>query len=248
MVRTLTVAELAAHKSLPALWLAKEFDLHDSPRGVQIPYFDTAGERIAVKLRSALAAKDGSYWPKAVPLLPYGAWRLDGPSYAGRKLCELILVEGETDLWALARHELPALGLPGSGTAECLTGEHVDQIGTLYLYREPDKGGELFVASVLDRLRDLRWTGDVRLLTLPPGIKDPADLHVRDPAGAGKLLRQRLAAARPLEIPPPISEQVRREVLRLLKAELPDAVKFLVEQCLAEGTAARALTTTEAGR
>src|SRR6266852_2881917 len=91
--RYLTLVALAEAKRLPPIFL-KELGLHDlSAGGVGIPYYDVDGSDIAVKKRTALRAKEGSYWPKDVPLAAYGQWRIGDANKAGF----LILVEGESD-------------------------------------------------------------------------------------------------------------------------------------------------------
>lgn len=70
------VCALAELKRLPAA----EFDawgVSNQPDGVGIQYYDMCGIEAAVKSRTALAAKDGSYWPAGVPLMAYGEWRID---------------------------------------------------------------------------------------------------------------------------------------------------------------------------
>lgn len=173
----LTMAELAAAKCLPVEFLSN-LGVRDSPRGVLIPFYDWPnGECVAEKTRTALNARDGSFWPKGLPLAAYGLWRLED----ARKASFLILVEGESDCWALWHHELPALGLPGSNTTKTLTADAVEDLGTIYVHQEPDQGGQAFVRCVLARLKELKYAGKVFVFQIPEGIKDPADLHVADP-------------------------------------------------------------------
>src|SRR5262249_19588816 len=119
----------------------------------------------------------GSYWPKGKPLAAYGQWRLDRATKAGF----VILVEGESDCWALWHHGLPALGLPGASTVKTLVREHVEVVQTIYVHREPDNGGTLFIRAAAERLAALGFTGKVFELRMPNGHKDPADLHSAAP-------------------------------------------------------------------
>jgi hypothetical protein len=97
--------------------------LSDLPQGgIGIPYYDLTREEIAVKRRTALKAKDGSYWPRGQSLAAYGLNRLD----RARQVGLLFLVEGESDSWVLWYHDLPALGIPGSNVAKVLTAEHLE--------------------------------------------------------------------------------------------------------------------------
>src|SRR6516162_10769088 len=108
----LTIAQLAAAKQLPASFLAGHgVWLKDVSRGVGIPYFgETTGSKSTLKIRTHRVAKEGSRWPKGVPLQLYGLWRLEEARRAGY----LILVEGESDCWTLWHHNFPALGVPGA--------------------------------------------------------------------------------------------------------------------------------------
>jgi hypothetical protein len=178
--RKLTLAALAEAKRLPAALLRDELGVHDLPGGgVGIPYYDFDGSEIAVKHRTAPKATDGSFWPKGLPLAAYGSWRIE----AARKAGHTYLVEGETDAWTFWHHELPALGLPGSGAAKALENEHLVGLTTIYVVREPDKGGDTFVSGVAARLAELGYSNKLYELRMPEGAKDPSELHVRDAQG-----------------------------------------------------------------
>jgi hypothetical protein len=190
----LTVAALAQAKRLPAdhLRAVGLYDLHQG--GVGIPYYSIEGEEIAVKRRTALKAGEGSYWPQGQPLAAYGSNRLD----LARKHGWVVLVEGETDCLALWHHGLPALGIPGAGTARVLQREHVEGISTIYVHREPDQGGDQFVAGVTARLRALGYRGRVHELRMPEGVNDPADLHADDPKRFLERFQRAVGAAKPI--------------------------------------------------
>src|SRR5262249_31687832 len=72
-----TLDELAADKGLPVHFL-RSLGLHDleDGQGVGIPYRDASGSDLYLKRRVALVAKEGSFWPKGVPLMVYGQERL----------------------------------------------------------------------------------------------------------------------------------------------------------------------------
>ncbi len=149
--RKLTLAILAEAKRLPVAFL-RELGLSDLPgEGVAIPYFDETGNELASKKRTALKAGDGTYWPKDTPLYIYGENRLDRAQRAGFT----ILVEGESDCWTLWHHGLPALGIPGSGAAKVLEKRHLECLDKVYIHREPDRGGEIFVEGITARLAAL---------------------------------------------------------------------------------------------
>jgi hypothetical protein len=194
--RGLTMAVLADAKRLPVEFLSG-LGLTDLPDGgVGIPYFDRTGVEIAVKRRAALKAKDGSYWPKGRPLAAYGQWKLDETDRAGF----VILVEGESDFWALKFHGLPALGIPGANAVRTLVNEFIEAVETIYIHREPDRGGATFVEGMVKRLTAIGFTGKVFELRMPDGIKDPADLHVANPEQFEARIAEAIEASTPLEL------------------------------------------------
>jgi Protein of unknown function (DUF3987) len=197
---TLTVAVLAKHKGLSTDWLHNELSVHDLPQGgVGVPYYDFDGSEIAVKRRTALKAKDGSYWPKGRPLAAYGSWRVE----AARRFGHAYLVEGETDAWTLWHHGLPGLGLPGAGAAKTLVSEHLVGLTTLYVVREPGQGGDTFVSGVAGRLAELGFDGKLYALRMPEGVKDPSDLHIRNTRGFKAALSAAVEAAVPVPLARP---------------------------------------------
>jgi hypothetical protein len=193
----ITVAALAQAKALPVEFL-QELGLHDLPSGgVGIPYYDITGMKLALKQRTALKAGEGSYWPKGQSLTAYGQWRLDD----ARKHGSLILVEGESDCWALWHHGYSALGIPGASSARTLEAEHLECVEKVYVHREPDNGGATFLQGMVRRLRDLGFRGAISELRMPDGIKDPADLQVADAESFRERFEAALQAARPVASP-----------------------------------------------
>lgn len=90
-------------------------------------------------------------WRRGDHTTLYGLQKLDLIRKSGR----VILVEGESDCWTLWLHDLPSLGLPGASTwreehALLLQGLQV------YLWHEPDGGGDELVRAVAKDLPDLR--------------------------------------------------------------------------------------------
>lgn len=176
--RSVTLAELAAAKQLPVEFL-RSLGVSDGRRGVEIPYADAGGELLGTKRRTALAAKDGSWWERDKPLAVYGLWKLEEMRSWGDddepKI--LVLVEGETDAWALWYHRIPALGLPGASSARSLSKDHLTDFREVVVSVEPDRGGETFARSVPERLAEIGFPGLVSLIRMPDGIKDPQALH-----------------------------------------------------------------------
>jgi hypothetical protein len=199
----ITLKHLAAAKGLPAPWLANALGWHDLPRGgVGLPYRSSDGKVLFVKRRVALKAKDGSFYPEGITLAPCGLDHLQVARGAGY----LVLVEGETDLATLLYHNLPALGLPGAGTAKVLQAEYLTDIGTLYVWQEPDEGGAKFIRGVGKRLRELGYNGDVKVVRAA-GVKDVSDLYLRNSEGFEAAFQAALDSAEPLPSPPEGDEE-----------------------------------------
>ncbi len=181
------LARLAEAKHLTNEFLRELRIVESPPETLRIPYLDANGTLFRTRLRTALQAKDGSKWDSdGQGLLPYGLWRLE----EARQARFLVLVEGESDCWALWHHGFPALGLPGATTASCLPPEALESLNEVFIHQEPDLAGEGFIKGVTDRLRELRFPGEVNVFCMPDGIKDPADLHVSDPERFKERIRQ----------------------------------------------------------
>jgi hypothetical protein len=192
----LTVAELATAKGIAADVLAS-FGVEQDGNAVKITYRRFDGSPAPrQRRRTALIAKAGSFWSRGEDALtPYGEWRI-GDARARRYVW---LVEGESDAWALWSQAIAALGLPGCDTAKLLTAEHLKDIDRLFISREPDRGGDTFVRGIGRRLRELGWTGEARVVSMPDGVKDIADLLRDDPEKFLDRLRTQAHAAPRLE-------------------------------------------------
>jgi hypothetical protein len=178
--KRIDVAALARDKGLPAAFLRKRFGLYDlagARGGVGIPYLHENGTRAETKLRTALAAREGSRWPKGRSLMPYNLPALPRARTNGR----LILGEGESDPWTAEYHGMPCVGLPGASSAKCLAAGHLEGINQLLIWQEPDRGGQTFINGIARRLRELGWKGEAMVLHPPGGIKDLNDLHRAHP-------------------------------------------------------------------
>jgi hypothetical protein len=191
----ITLAELAEDKRLPVEFL-QSLGLQDLPEGgVGIPYRDAAGRTVEVKKRTALKASEGSYWPKGKPPMAYGEDLVDTATSAGY----LVPVEGESDVWTLAHHKFPALGLPGADTVhKTLAIGHVGSVTKVYVVQEPDAAGETFVVGVRDRLAAVNWPGQLLVVKLD-GAKDPNDLHKQGPGQFRERFQNALDRAEPVD-------------------------------------------------
>jgi|GEM_PF-4001727 len=164
------ITEIADAKRLPIDFLLR-FARPCDDGSLLIRY----GEAYRPRYRGAAAAKHGSHWAtngKAGqrPIGPYG------PGVGQYKGSVRIVVEGESDCWALWFHSFPALGVPGATMAHVLAGEHFAGVSRVYIHREPDAAGEAFVTSVAKRLRKIGYAGEILRFTCGEH-KDPADMH-----------------------------------------------------------------------
>jgi hypothetical protein len=206
----LTVEALARAKRLDTEFL-HGLGIEDAPgRGVLIRYFDeSAREHPRTRLRTALRAKDGSKWlgPANVGPTAYGLWRIT----EAREKQFLLLVEGESDCWALWRAGFPALGIPGATLAKILKPEHLAEISRLYICREPDAGGDAFIKGVAQRLREINFGGEAFEFTAAP-YKDPCEAFCDNPGDFPRSIDGALRAAQPLDFksaPPEAKSEIR---------------------------------------
>lgn len=192
----LTLSELAAAKGIPERFLERlglrdSVNPYDGRRQVDIPYFNPDGSLIAVKRRTHQSAGRGSFWPKRTPPAVYGLSLLDMAREAGY----LFIVEGESDLWTLVWHNIPALGLPGVRTAATLELSHLEGVRRVYISEEAGAGGEAFRTGVLARLRELHYRGARRVIAWPAEAKDPNAFYLSDPEHFVERLREMMKDA-----------------------------------------------------
>ena len=172
----LTVAALAEHKRLPPDFL-EELGLRNTRQGVLIPYPTIENRLGRPHARRDLDARNGFRWsgPKEQTIVAYGASRLE----EAKQLGYLIVVAGESDSWTLWHHGFPTLGLPGRGATmtKKIEEQYLDEIPRVVIIRERDEDAEAFVGGVTARLQKLNWQGEVSVLEMPEGIKDPSELY-----------------------------------------------------------------------
>lgn len=170
---TPTLALFSALKRIPQAVLETEgWRNHDD--GLAIPYRTRDGILWRMRYRTSLRPGAGFKWDgqKDRPLIPYGRHRLDQIMEKG----ELWLVEGESDAITAWTRGLPCLGIPGNLAVKALTTEDLVGIEKLWIVLEPGQSGEGFARKLLERLVELEYRGEARLVTLP--AKDLSDLHV----------------------------------------------------------------------
>ena len=222
--RRLTLAEFAEHKKLPPEFLKAndvvEGESHHQPC-VCFRYRNEDGSlNVRYRKRVALKGKKRDFWDtegKGRPILAYGLNRLENARKAGY----LVLVEGESDTLSLWLHEIPALGLPGSGMVNRLLAVPlIIAIPRLVISQEPGDAGTQFRADSIARLNAFRWSGQVSIIDWSrTPYKDPSELHCAFPDHGAFLakLKELVAAGEKIDlkanVPAPIIDA---------KAYLPD--------------------------
>lgn len=175
-----TVEDYAAEKKLPAEWLHMVCSLEskqeqDGTPYVKIPYFNIESKVQVTRKRMGNHSFKWGYG-SAGKMIPYGLWRKEGMEVAGYT----ILVEGESDsqtLWFLG---YPALGIPGASTFKPEWVEDLKSIETLYIHKEPDRGGQTFFEKVTEALKNAGYKGEVKTFSCADaGEKDPSALYIK---------------------------------------------------------------------
>lgn len=168
-----SLGEIAQLKNLPIEFLHR-LGVHDDQGRIGIDYLGQSGSPLFTRHRPGREGRKFDQ-PFGVKLAPYGLQKIE-EAHARHSL---ILVEGESDCWALWYHGYPALGIPGSNAYKCVTFDLVDGLEAIWIHREPDAGGENFARGCAAHLRALGFSGLIKIFSSPAGVKDPSELHVR---------------------------------------------------------------------
>ncbi|MBM3276300.1 MAG: hypothetical protein FJZ00_14195, partial [Candidatus Sericytochromatia bacterium] len=188
----LKVAELARAKGVPEAFL-RSLGVADGWAGsgsdrvscVDIPYLDEDGNVTAVRKRLSLCGSKRFVWRRGDHPSLYGLWLLPNVRKAGK----VMLVEGESDCWALWHARVHALGVPGASTWKQQYRSVVDGL-EVYVWHEPDSGGDGLVRAAANDIPSLR------IIEPPAGIKDPSELYLKDPEGFHEQIRVLIATAK----------------------------------------------------
>ena len=197
----ITLATLAEHKGLPEQFL-QSIGVSDNPEkpGEVLVHYDQANNELAKmhRIRTALTATEADGWTRQQigPIVPYGLGRLSDVEKQGY----LVLVNGESDCWTLWHHGFPALGIPGAKMITSLEAEHLASVPKIYVVKEANKAGGVFVAAVAKRLQKIGWAGQAFVVAMPKGIKDPNELHKRDSAAFSEKFQALIDAAEPIHL------------------------------------------------
>lgn len=169
-----TINTLAQDKGLDAVWLHQVLGWRNTTyRGsktpvIEIPYPDENNADPLTRYRVGVSGDGERYiwqrFERGQRARPYGLAFLSG----AREYGYIILEEGETDFATLLHEDLPALGTPGNSWSK--EWNHYLEGLKVYVWQEPDRGGEGFVESVTKALPEV-W-----VIKPPPGIKDPNEM------------------------------------------------------------------------
>jgi hypothetical protein len=203
-----TLAAYAAAKKLPPTFL-RSLGLSDisylGRPAFKIPYLGPTGVEAAVRFRIELVGNDRFRWRRGSKPLLYGLNRVRDAGEA------ITIVEGESDCHVLWHAGFPAVGLPGASTwNEKRDAVLFDNIATVYVIIEPDKGGDtvhkwLARSKIRDRVKLVRLDGS----------KDPSELYLDDPASFAERWKGALAAAVPWR------DEIKREAAAAREAAWP---------------------------
>jgi hypothetical protein len=164
----LTLRRLGEAKRLPQEFLEglglREVRVGGRP-AVAVPYYDSGGEEVAVRLRIALSG-DRFRWRRGSRPTLYGLWLLQEV----RKSGWVLLVEGESDTWTCWLHGVPALGVPGKSTWRSEWAQYVAGLDVV-LWCEPN------AVDLVERVA--RDVPGLRVIEAPAGTKDLSEAHVR---------------------------------------------------------------------
>jgi KaiC/GvpD/RAD55 family RecA-like ATPase len=162
---------------------------------VVIPYRDEEGKLLRKKFRGSRGAKWWEGRNRSTYL--YGRDQLS----TAAKDKPVILVEGESDCHAAWEHDVLAVGVPGATAWRSEWAQHLEG-RSVYIWQEPDKGGEQFVRRLAPDLPKAS-------VILANGTKDLADLHQREGKNFGRVLLTLMEAAVPIGVGrPPVTFDV----------------------------------------
>lgn len=176
----ITVDVLAEVKALPAE-LLRTLGVKDWPNGAKISY----GSGVRKRIRQGVSGKDSTWGSGSEPIVAY---QPVGMRELAVEYDYAVIVEGESDVWTLAHHTYPAIGIPGATMAKTLGVRHVQGLSKLFVVREPGSAGSEFPRRIANRVRDLAdATGSVGSgelfpavfeIVMPDGTGDPSGLHL----------------------------------------------------------------------
>ncbi|SET46294.1 Uncharcterized protein, DUF927 family [Natronincola peptidivorans] len=173
-----TVKDYCREKHLPEEFI-RSLGIRDGKRGITIPYKNEEGKVLSNRQRYHRDSPTRFSWARGSKVSLYGLWQLDKARSVGR----VLLMEGESDCHTLWHHNIEeVLGVPGAATFH---GDWVEMLEGLdvYIHHEGDIGGDTFFNKICKTLEEKNFPGKVyKIQCISLGVKDPSDLHIKDPA------------------------------------------------------------------
>lgn len=164
----LTLREYAENKAI-AETILHALGVNETERWgtacVEIPYRAPNGMTLCTRYRFG----NGFRWEQGDTIRPYG---LDIVAKKADTGDLVFLVEGESDVHALAQNGFPAVGIPGANMWRSAWADYLDDYRVV-AWREPDDGGDQLIRSLAGDIDGLR------VIDAPDDADDPADLHAR---------------------------------------------------------------------
>lgn len=199
----MTIEKYAAEKHLDVGFLKDVCRLRNPVGkgvGIAIPYFDESGIELSTRYRNVSSPTTQKFlWKKGSKVMLYGLWRLDLVAACPRE--RVIIVEGESDchtLWQRGYDEV--IGAPGSNTFKREWAQYIPTDRPVYFLREPGMSGDQFASTLSKRLAEASWQGKLFEVTLhEQGVKDPSELHKKDPSRFDTILESAIQTARPFD-------------------------------------------------
>lgn len=195
-----SLQEYADEKHLPIAYLQTVWGLSDYQlkRGscVKIPYYDINGDLKCVRYRNHPKSARRFMWRKGDSAILYGLQFLKDALENKRPV---ILVEGESDAQTLAYLGFDALGVPGASTFKA------SEVATLqgckvFVHVEPDRGGDVFLRSIINIFREHKFTGELfRFSCNDAGAKDPSALYIQNGDSTAPKIQSLLDAAQKVD-------------------------------------------------
>ena len=155
-------------KKLPLNFI-KDLGVCENKNTLIIPYKDK--NNVLIRNRHRSTGNFKHLWGPSLdrPIDLYGLWLM--PNFADDFI---ILVEGESDTQTLLLNNFPCLGVPGASNFKAEWVEHISHFKKIYLFIEPDNGGQVFSKNVISTLASKSYTGDVFTFSFK-NFKDPSE-------------------------------------------------------------------------
>jgi hypothetical protein len=167
-----TLTEFAKFKGLDKIFLEASA-WKDTPKGVEIPYFDMKQNLVSTKVRTKYYGKDKYIYKTAgsaaaVHTTPYGLHWLDLYDNS-----TLYITEGETDCMTLRQAGYQVLGFSSNNGFRPEFSTYLKRFTNIVVVKDNDEPGWRLVTSIARE-----FPSNLYMITLPKGIKDINNYHL----------------------------------------------------------------------